>query len=223
MSHLVCEKCGGYYKLKKWESPEDFEACQCGGNLKYVQNFNSHFDEEMDPLNELNICPQCGAENSSDEKFCKSCNSVIKTENNEKNQSNSSEEKTVKVPQIKIITRILAIITGILIVLIPQFIISNQNYALLLLVIGGLVASLIAENNEDGALNGIIVGLIAGLILLIFRSNIMFSSQFSYFDTFVFEMVGPLLILIIFGFFGGLIDILIRFLFSKYKNKEVNE
>ncbi|MCE7699607.1 MAG: hypothetical protein K8E24_012630, partial [Methanobacterium paludis] len=32
---LVCERCGGYYKLKEWESPEDFESCQCGGDLHY--------------------------------------------------------------------------------------------------------------------------------------------------------------------------------------------
>jgi len=33
--HLICKKCGGYYKLKAGESPEDFEYCQCGGKLKY--------------------------------------------------------------------------------------------------------------------------------------------------------------------------------------------
>ena len=88
MSYIVCEKCGIYHKLKEGESPEDFKTCKCGGNLKYIQNFNSHFDEEMDPINELNICPQCGAENSSGEKFCKSCNSIIKAGNNEKKESN---------------------------------------------------------------------------------------------------------------------------------------
>ncbi len=62
MSRLKCEKCGGYYKLKEGESPEDFKSCKCGGNLRYVQNFNSHIDEEMDPLNEINICPDCDTE-----------------------------------------------------------------------------------------------------------------------------------------------------------------
>jgi hypothetical protein len=33
--HLICEKCGGYYRLKAGESPDDFECCQCGGELKY--------------------------------------------------------------------------------------------------------------------------------------------------------------------------------------------
>ena len=33
--YLVCEKCGGYYKLQPDESPDDFEQCQCGGKLEY--------------------------------------------------------------------------------------------------------------------------------------------------------------------------------------------
>jgi ribosomal protein L40E len=213
MSHLKCEKCGSYYKLKEGESPEDFKSCQCGGKLSYVQNFDSHFDEEMDPLNEINICPSCGTKNPASKRYCKSCKRIIK---DEKNQSNSSKEKTAKELRSKIIIRILAIIAGILIVLIPQLLLFNQNYALILLVIGGLAASLIAGKNDgERALNGIIVGLIAGLMLLIFRSNITFSSEISIFNIFIFEMIGPLLILTLFGLLGGLIDILIRYLFSK--------
>lgn len=36
MGYLVCEKCGGYYKLWWGESPEDFDSCTCGGDLYYV-------------------------------------------------------------------------------------------------------------------------------------------------------------------------------------------
>lgn len=36
MSYLICESCNGYYELKEGESPDDFENCQCGGNLRYV-------------------------------------------------------------------------------------------------------------------------------------------------------------------------------------------
>ncbi len=40
--YLVCESCGGYYKLKKGESLEDFEACHCGGKLRPAEiNFMS--------------------------------------------------------------------------------------------------------------------------------------------------------------------------------------
>jgi len=36
MSYLICESCNGYYELKEGESPDDFESCHCGGNLRYV-------------------------------------------------------------------------------------------------------------------------------------------------------------------------------------------
>jgi hypothetical protein len=216
VSHLVCEKCGGLYKLKEGESPDDFVSCDCGGNLKYIQNFNMHFDEELDPLNELTICPNCGAEILSSEKFCKSCSKIAEdTKNVHSNFKRAVKDSINK----KLITTSIGITVGVLIVLIPHLLIFNQNYALLLLIIGGLAASLIAGRNyEENALNGTIVGLIAGLILLIFRSNIEFSSEFSYIGVFIFEMVGPLLILTLFGLIGGLIDITIRYLFSKYRN-----
>lgn len=34
--YLYCRDCGGYYKLEWGESPDDFDSCQCGGELKYV-------------------------------------------------------------------------------------------------------------------------------------------------------------------------------------------
>lgn len=33
--YMVCQKCGGYYKLQPGELPEDFDVCQCGGELEY--------------------------------------------------------------------------------------------------------------------------------------------------------------------------------------------
>lgn len=34
--YLVCQKCAGYYKLKKGESPDDFsDTCECGGKLLF--------------------------------------------------------------------------------------------------------------------------------------------------------------------------------------------
>lgn len=32
--YLVCEDCGGYYKLQSGESADDFSECECGGKLK---------------------------------------------------------------------------------------------------------------------------------------------------------------------------------------------
>lgn len=50
MSYLVCDKCGGYYELQPDESPDDFsDKCECGGNLRYVQDLDE-------------VCPNCGLE-----------------------------------------------------------------------------------------------------------------------------------------------------------------
>lgn len=38
MPYLVCEKCRGYYELQEGESKDEFEFCQCGGNLKYINS-----------------------------------------------------------------------------------------------------------------------------------------------------------------------------------------
>mgnify|MGYP000926507331 CR=1 FL=1 len=42
--YLICERCGGYYPIKEGESPEDFEKCQCGGELHYEV-----YDDELQP------------------------------------------------------------------------------------------------------------------------------------------------------------------------------
>lgn len=223
MSYLVCENCEGYYKLEQDESPEDFESCQCGGKLRYIQNFDSHFDEEMDPLNEVNICPSCGTENLANEKYCKSCNNLIKAEDNKKNQHNSSKTIDENKSQGNVLMRILIVIAGILIVLIPQLI-YNQDYALTLLFIGGFIVGLISRKDyEEMALNGVVVGLVAGLYLLIFRSNIVYSGDGSYIGFLLFEIIGPLLILIIFALFGALVAILIKYFAFEYKKNEAKE
>jgi hypothetical protein len=33
---LYCKKCNGYYSLQEGESVDDFESCECGGKLIYV-------------------------------------------------------------------------------------------------------------------------------------------------------------------------------------------
>jgi hypothetical protein len=40
MGYLICQRCGGYYKLQEDESPEDFESCHCGGQLVYSETLN---------------------------------------------------------------------------------------------------------------------------------------------------------------------------------------
>lgn len=38
--YLICNTCSGYYKLKENESPEDFNRCECGSPLEYVENID---------------------------------------------------------------------------------------------------------------------------------------------------------------------------------------
>lgn len=37
VGYLICEECAGYYELQDGEYPEDFDRCECGGNLEYVE------------------------------------------------------------------------------------------------------------------------------------------------------------------------------------------
>ena len=78
MVHLICKKCGKLYK-SKGEQKEDLDFCECGGDLEYVQDFNMHFNEELDPINEFTICPNCGKEILSSEKHCKYCKTKIES------------------------------------------------------------------------------------------------------------------------------------------------
>ncbi|WP_431062260.1 hypothetical protein [Methanobacterium sp.] len=38
--YLVCEECKGYYMLGKDENPQEFDSCQCGGNLIYYNDLD---------------------------------------------------------------------------------------------------------------------------------------------------------------------------------------
>jgi hypothetical protein len=71
MAYLLCEKCGKRYELKKGKPLNESDLCECGGKFRYVQNFGAHFDEELDPINEFNICPDCGK--ILEDEFCKEC------------------------------------------------------------------------------------------------------------------------------------------------------
>ena len=38
LGYVVCDCCYGIYELEEGESPEDFDKCQCGGNLTHIHN-----------------------------------------------------------------------------------------------------------------------------------------------------------------------------------------
>jgi len=45
---LICNQCRGYYKLNIDESPEDFEECECNGNLEYYTNIDEYLNRESE-------------------------------------------------------------------------------------------------------------------------------------------------------------------------------
>jgi hypothetical protein len=56
MGYVKCKSCNGRYDLEPEESPDDFESCQCGGELEYYddqerkQPINSDKKKRMPPL-----------------------------------------------------------------------------------------------------------------------------------------------------------------------------
>ena len=48
--YLLCPNCQGYYQLKNGESPEDFESCECGSRLEYLETLpkviNKTYDDD---------------------------------------------------------------------------------------------------------------------------------------------------------------------------------
>lgn len=70
MAYVICKKCGGYYELEEGESPDDFEACNCGGNLSYVESIQTERKNQKILLNAVYLdmnkkkglrCFKCGS------------------------------------------------------------------------------------------------------------------------------------------------------------------
>ena len=66
LGFMVCDLCNGTYELDEEESPEDFDKCQCGGNLYHISNL-----EELNDLKKT--CSMCGFLNSYNSEKCYNC------------------------------------------------------------------------------------------------------------------------------------------------------
>ena len=87
MGYLICQNCGGYYKLKEGESAEDFVACECYGQLVYVEELDDSLEKEKiseDSENELD----------SDVDF--ECIEITSEDLQDKEESESESESVVK-------------------------------------------------------------------------------------------------------------------------------
>jgi len=79
--YLVCHDCGGYYKLKDDEYPEDFSSCECGGYLQYHEN-NDFQKETASPDNR--ISEEFDADYYNEYEELEEIVSVIQTKANER-------------------------------------------------------------------------------------------------------------------------------------------
>lgn len=55
--YLICDGCGGYYELQPGEYPEDFEKCQCGGKLHYMDHLEHGRDIPEDDFPHEDVFP----------------------------------------------------------------------------------------------------------------------------------------------------------------------
>ncbi|MDP3034076.1 MAG: hypothetical protein Q8M97_03050 [Methanobacteriaceae archaeon] len=85
MGYIICEKCGGYYELQSGEFADDFENCQCGGNLKLVED---SFLKSEPEIKARFVCSNCLEENEAG-IYCSKCGGRLISINN-KNTENKS-------------------------------------------------------------------------------------------------------------------------------------
>jgi hypothetical protein len=91
MGYLTCENCGCCYKLQKGEHPQDFDSCECGGNLKYVEDLEDLSEDTYHQ--KMNKCPNCGTTNKEDTIFCKECGNPFNQSLNLEKKSNFPKTK----------------------------------------------------------------------------------------------------------------------------------
>lgn len=187
MRFIICEDCGGYYKLEKDESLEDFDECQCGGNLRYAESFREVIKNRDAPTI---LCIHCGAENPETNINCSKCGEKLRR------ISRRISDYQVKKPQktqINILDRIsfMGLLAGIIFLILSTIIaffgvmgsIMSSNgvdifrslggYLIIMIfvIIGsGFIASYISGTKDyvDGLLNGGLVGLTLAILGAIF-------------------------------------------------------
>ncbi|MBI5680531.1 MAG: hypothetical protein HZC47_06550 [Methanobacterium sp.] len=96
MSYVVCEKCGGYYELEEGESPHDFDLCQCGGNLEYMDGIHQESEKEDKPKL---LCSNCLEENF-DGIYCSKCGGKLIAVKNGKAISNINFDESKELEKL---------------------------------------------------------------------------------------------------------------------------
>lgn len=195
MRYIICDDCGGYYKLESGESLEDFAECQCGGHLRYAQSFEEIIKNRDVPTI---TCIHCGTRNRETDIVCPICGEKLRNIN--RRISDYPARKPQK-PHINILDRIsfLGVLAGVIFLVLASVIavfglagsIVSSNgvdvlrslggYLIVLIfaiIASGFIASYISGSKDyvDGLLNGGMVGLVLSvlgtLIIMIFAMTV---------------------------------------------------
>lgn len=183
MRYIVCDDCGGYYKLEEGESLEDFDECQCGGTIRYATSFKDIVKNRDAPTI---LCIHCGASNQETNTECVNCGEKLRKIN--RRISDYQVKRPMKT-QINILDRIsfTGLLAGIVFLVIATIIaafgvmgsiISSSSvdlfrslggYLIIMVfaIIGsGFIASYISGTRDyiDGFLNGAMVGLTLSIL-----------------------------------------------------------
>ena len=105
MSYLICENCGGFYSLKDGESPQDFLACECGGNLNFIES-----EDDFTVKSAILICNNCGYSNNLSRAFCNGCGQILKPANS---LIRAEHEKLQSKPKIQLIAGVICLAVSI--------------------------------------------------------------------------------------------------------------
>ncbi len=237
MGYLICEKCKGFYALKEGESAKDFESCECGGKLTYAESLDD-INKNYGSIKKSEICPSCGKENLTESKYCEDCGHPLYKDYNKPISSDLEDNNNSKPKNFSNRNmRIIGLVVGVLIVLIPNLLINNSGNGFLLVVsggipllIGGFVAAYIAIGKvKDGVLNGAIVGLIScliflfieGLIFLIYKINLVGFTDNAAYNAGYF-LPGIILVVLICAL-GGFLGIVSNLVITKKDKTNVNK
>ncbi|MBZ2165910.1 zinc ribbon domain-containing protein [Methanobacterium spitsbergense] len=163
MGYLICNKCGGYYELKKGESIDDFDICECGGKFTFI--------EEIEGLTKSSVlmikCPSCGNNNPEDSKYCLSCGEYMKPIKGRENLLDFLDFPALFI--ISILAVIIFILSSIIFGDLGNnsilFIDNNQPdnnlpkgiYLILIIFIGICAGLLVKGNYKKNALHGALV------------------------------------------------------------------
>jgi ribosomal protein L40E len=197
MRYIICDDCGGYYKLESGEFLEDFAECQCGGRLRYAQSFKEIIRDKNAPTKP---CVHCGAQNSESAVNCSSCGKKLRRVNRRISDYHAVKQPSKK-GDLNIMERIsfLGVLAGIIFLVLASIIavmglagsiIANNGVDVLrslggylivfifVIIASGFIAGYISGSRDylDGLLNGFMVGLalsvLGALIIMILTMTI---------------------------------------------------